>query len=176
MDCSLPGSSIHGLLQARVLEWVAISFSRGASRRKDQTRVFSIAGRSFTLWDTREARKQNTRQSVKNPLSDLCTSYSTPTALLFFPHARHVPSLEYLFLLSIPEHFPQKAYWLTNPPLLSPCQDSPFFFFNWSIIALQCCVSFSHATKQVSYMYTYIPSLWDHPPSYLLPIHLYHQE
>ena len=37
MDCSLPSSSVHGILQARVLEWVAISFSRGSSRPKDQT-------------------------------------------------------------------------------------------------------------------------------------------
>ena len=37
MDCSLPSSSVHGILQARVLEWVAISFSRGYSRPKDQT-------------------------------------------------------------------------------------------------------------------------------------------
>ena len=45
VDCSLPGSSIHGILQARVLEWVAISFSRGSSR----TWVSHIAGRRFTI-------------------------------------------------------------------------------------------------------------------------------
>ena len=39
MDCSLPGSSVHGILQARILEWVAISFSRQSSRLRDQTRV-----------------------------------------------------------------------------------------------------------------------------------------
>ena len=44
MDCSLPGSSIHGTLQARVLEWVAISFSRGSSRSGDRTQVSHIAG------------------------------------------------------------------------------------------------------------------------------------
>ena len=48
MDCSLPGSSVHGILQARILEWVAIPFSRGLSRHKDQTRVSCIAGRFFT--------------------------------------------------------------------------------------------------------------------------------
>ena len=55
MDCRLPGSSIHGILQARVLEWVAISFSRDSSRPRDQTRVSRIAGRRFTIWATREA-------------------------------------------------------------------------------------------------------------------------
>ena len=55
MDCSLPGSSIHGIFQARVLEWVAVSFSRGSSWPRDWTRVSCIAGRRFTLWATREA-------------------------------------------------------------------------------------------------------------------------
>ena len=54
MDCSLPGSSIHGIFQARVLEWVAISFSRGSSWPRDWTQVSRIAGRRFTIWATRE--------------------------------------------------------------------------------------------------------------------------
>ena len=49
MDCSLPGSYIHGILQARILEWVAIFFSRGSSWLRDWTRVFCIAGRFFIL-------------------------------------------------------------------------------------------------------------------------------
>ena len=53
MDCSPPGSSIHGILQARTLEWVAISFSRGSSRPRDQTRVSRIIGRRFTVWATK---------------------------------------------------------------------------------------------------------------------------
>ena len=58
MDCSLPGSSIHGIFQARVLEWVAISFSRGSSRPRDWTQVSRIAGRCFTVWATRKALKK----------------------------------------------------------------------------------------------------------------------
>ena len=50
MDYSLPGSSVHGTLQARILEWVNISFSRGSSWLRDQTQVFCIAGRFFTVW------------------------------------------------------------------------------------------------------------------------------
>ena len=49
VDCSLPGSSIHWSLQARILEWVAISFSRGSSPPRDQTQVSHIAGRRFNL-------------------------------------------------------------------------------------------------------------------------------
>ena len=55
MDCSLPGSSVHGIFQATVLEWVAISFSRGFSWPRDRTWVSHIVGRRFTVWATREA-------------------------------------------------------------------------------------------------------------------------
>ena len=55
MDCSLPGSSVHGIFQARILEWVAISFSRGTSLPRDQTWVSRTIGRRFTVWATREA-------------------------------------------------------------------------------------------------------------------------
>ena len=49
MDCSLPGPSVHGILQARILEWVAMLFSLGSSRPRDQTCVSCMAGRFFTL-------------------------------------------------------------------------------------------------------------------------------
>ena len=55
MGCSLPGSSVHGVLQTRILEWVAISFSRGSSQHRDWTQVSCIAGRFFTDLATREA-------------------------------------------------------------------------------------------------------------------------
>jgi len=48
MDCSPPGSSVHGISQARILEWIAISFSRGSSRPRDQTCISCLAGRFFT--------------------------------------------------------------------------------------------------------------------------------
>ena len=54
MDCSLPGSSVHGIFQAIVLEWVAISFSRGSSQPRDRTRVFHIVDRRFTIWATED--------------------------------------------------------------------------------------------------------------------------
>ena len=48
MDCSLPGSSVHGIFQARTLEWVAISSSRGSSQPRDRTQVSCIADGLFT--------------------------------------------------------------------------------------------------------------------------------
>ena len=50
MDRSPPGSSVHGMLQARTLECVAISSSKGSSQPRDQTQVSSTAGRCFTIW------------------------------------------------------------------------------------------------------------------------------
>ena len=56
MDCSPPSSSIHGILQARILQWVAISFSRGSSQCRDWTWVSQIAERFFIIWVIREAK------------------------------------------------------------------------------------------------------------------------
>ena len=53
-DCSPPGSPVHEIFQARILEWIAISFSRGSSQPRDWTWVFCIAGRLFTGWAMRE--------------------------------------------------------------------------------------------------------------------------
>ena len=55
--CSLPGSSVHGILQARILEWVAMPSSRGSSPPWDQTWVSHVASRFFILWATREAQE-----------------------------------------------------------------------------------------------------------------------
>ena len=55
VNCSLPDSSVHGILQARILEWVAYPFSRGSSQPRNWTGVFCIVGRFFTSWATREA-------------------------------------------------------------------------------------------------------------------------
>ena len=49
MDCNLPGSSVHRILQTRILEWVAISFSRGFSQSRDRTRATRIEGRRLTV-------------------------------------------------------------------------------------------------------------------------------
>ena len=63
MDCSPPGSSVHGILQARILEEVVIPFSRGSSQTRDQTWVSCIAGKFFTVWATREAQNQGSPET-----------------------------------------------------------------------------------------------------------------
>ena len=65
MDCGPPGSSIQGILRARILEWVAISFSRGFSQSRDQTQVSCTADRFLTVWATREAHGIETRTYTK---------------------------------------------------------------------------------------------------------------
>ena len=55
MDCSLPGSPGFGILQVRILEWVAMPSSRGSSQSRNRTQVSCIAGGFFTDWATREA-------------------------------------------------------------------------------------------------------------------------
>ena len=64
MNCSLSGSSVHGILQAGILEWVAIPFSMGSSRPRDWTWVFCIAGRFFTIWATREAQHNDKHDCI----------------------------------------------------------------------------------------------------------------
>ena len=66
MDCSLPGSSVHEISQTRILEWVAISFSRGIFPPRDQTRVSCTAGRFFTTEPTGKPTFHSLSQCIFN--------------------------------------------------------------------------------------------------------------
>ena len=68
MDCSPPGSSVHGILQARILEWVAIPFLRGSSWPRDWTWVSWIAGRFFTFWTTAAAKSLQSCPTLCDPI------------------------------------------------------------------------------------------------------------
>ena len=96
VDCSPPGSSVHGILQARLLEWVAISFSRGSSRPRDRTQVSRIAGRCFNLWATGELRYTNYYTAVlllfsRSGYSSLCDPMDCSTPR--FPVLHHLQEL-----------------------------------------------------------------------------------
>ena len=88
MDYSRLGSSVRGISQARVPEWVAISFSRGSSQPRDRTQVSCIAGRCFTIWATREAIKVKDfiiTEGLGIILSQtLCRSYKNMTLYMMF--------------------------------------------------------------------------------------------
>ena len=65
MDCSLPGFFVHGIFQARILEWVDMPSSRGSFWPRDQTRASCVAGRFFTHWATWEALQDIKFSSVQ---------------------------------------------------------------------------------------------------------------
>ena len=61
MDCSPPGSFVQGILQARILEWVAMPSSRGSPQPRDQTQLSHIVGGFVNIWATREAQDRKRR-------------------------------------------------------------------------------------------------------------------
>ena len=111
MDCSLPGSSIHGIVQARILEWVAIFFSRRSSPPRDPTRVSRIVDRRFTIWATRETTNDFSHtliQSIK-----LCYQGSSCFSLS--------PSLHWLHCYGVPLSpgpYPPRLAILMQPALI----------------------------------------------------------
>ena len=60
--------TVHGILQARILEWVAFPFPRGSSQPRDQTQVSPIAGEFFTSWATREAQEYWSGSPIPSPV------------------------------------------------------------------------------------------------------------
>ena len=69
--CGPPGSSVHGILQARILEWVAILFSRGYSWPRDRIHISCIVGGFFTIWATRGLKLQNSQKKKKKKICPL---------------------------------------------------------------------------------------------------------
>ena len=81
--CSLPGSSVHRILQARVLEWIAISSSRRSSQPRDQTQVSRIVGRRFTIWATRGVLKL-ARVNISSWSEKICCKGSVELPWCFY--------------------------------------------------------------------------------------------
>ena len=93
MDCSLPGSSVHGIFQARILEWVALSFYRRSSRPRDWTRVSRIVGRRFPVWATKEKDCLTSFLFLQWPFLLICCSVAKAHAALCDPMACSTPGL-----------------------------------------------------------------------------------
>ena len=81
MDCSLPGSFVHRIFQARVLEWVAVSFPRGSSPPRDRTRGSHIAGRHFTIWATWETLNNILSNWLYNTYDSITRLTSGPSSM-----------------------------------------------------------------------------------------------
>ena len=87
----LPGSSVHGILQAKVLEWVAVPYYRELSRPKDEIQVSRAAGRFFTIWGTREDLTQWI--NMCNYLKYLCPTPPHPFHTHQPWHSQHPSSI-----------------------------------------------------------------------------------
>ena len=112
MDSSPPGSSVHRILQARILEWIAIPFSRGPSWPRDGTQVSCIAGGFFTGWATREAYFHYVRlSSVAQLFPTLCN----PMDWLQLPCRLSFPA-------RLPCSFPSLSGFLVHHQLLELAQ------------------------------------------------------
>ena len=133
MNCSPPGSSVHGVFQARLLEWVAISSSRGSSRPRDQNCVSCISciGKYLPLaplgksssWDYWTIFKVSNFVSVLTLLISRLGSHA---------HGQNVNNVT----------FQRRKFYILN--------------LYWHIVDLQYCISFRHTVKWFSYTYTYI--------------------
>ena len=135
VDSSPPGSSVHRILQARILEWVAIPFSRGPSWPRDGTQVSCIAGGFFTGWATREAYFHYVQFSL---VAQLFPTFATPWTDRSFPAgfpslpgfpAASLPCLaslsiinswSLLKLISIKSMMPSNHLILCSPLILLP--------------------------------------------------------
>ena len=104
MDSSLPGSAIHGIFQAKILEWAAISFSRGSSQPRDQTWVSCVGDRRFTVWATNPSTTSHfsfSWCSLKYLLLLISPSYSDP--LQFSAPTLSCPQIRTVLPVSVPQ-------------------------------------------------------------------------
>ena len=111
VDCSVLGSSIHGIFQARILEWAATSFCRGSSPSRDGAHISYIAGEFLTTWAMREAQRRCCHCSVTQSCPTLCN----PTASLSFTISQNL-----LKIMSIESVMPSNHLILCHPLLLLP--------------------------------------------------------
>ena len=134
MDCGLPGSSVHGILQATILVWVAIPFSRGSSQPSDQTQVSLIEGGFSTIWATRGAQEYRSGWPIPSP-GDL-------------PHPGIKLGSPALQANSLPAELPGK-------PMYIVMQWKHFNDFKLQICFTQHEISTDHPTRYVFYFLMY---------------------
>ena len=164
MNCSLWGSPVHEIFQARILEWVAISFSRSSSQPRDQTQVSCIAGRFFTDWQAYFLVHRCYRVSV---LSHVPKETSLERSLwgIFYkgtnPIHRAPPSwLKYQrlhLLIPIPLRARISTYEFSGDAsihtiVLMCIYFFPFIFINWRLTTLQYCSGFCHTLTWISHV------------------------
>ena len=107
--------TVHGILQARILEWIAFPFSRGSSQPRDQTQVSRIAGEFFTSWATRETTKCSTNSLHITSQLDAAENFQ----FCFVPQGLHLSTYINIWahdskIVSAMVSFIQKAVWLNG--------------------------------------------------------------
>ena len=141
MDCSPPGSSLHGISQARIQEWVAIFFSRGSSPPRDGTWVSSTAGRFFTNWATSKPglgspRNHRYQFSSVQSLSHVWL-FATPWIAAHQASLSITISQRSLKLTSIESVMPSSHLILCHPLLLPQITPSIRIFSNESTLHMR---------------------------------------
>ena len=127
MDYSLPGFSVHEILQARILEWAAISYSRRSSQPRNQTRVSSIAGRLFINWAMKETALSLIRlfKNQDMPIAERSRNGSQHLESVYI-QGRTEDSL-----ISLHPDFTLLTWWShVSPKNFIMC----FLFFKWQVL------------------------------------------
>ena len=164
MECSLPGSSVHGISQARLLEWVAISSSNGSSRPRDQICISCdscIAGGFFIPWAIKEAPRwhfshQNSISCFKKGQEDpvlssnkiLCTSTDNKEPLQLWTQSSPINFLKTTllnFLFIVVQWL--SHVWFFAIPWDAACQASLSFTVSWSMLQFMSVVSVMSLVK-----------------------------
>ena len=127
-------STVHGILQARILEWVAVSFSRGSSQPRGQTQASCIAGGFFTSWDTREHLRASSVRSVAQSCLTLCNPMDCST--LGLPVHHQLPELTQTHVYHVGDAI-QPSHPLSSPLLLPPNPPSIRVFSNQSTLHMR---------------------------------------
>ena len=133
MDCSPPGPSVHGILQARILEWAAIPFSKGSAQLRDQTSVSCIAGRFINIWANSDVSLQ--RNLERKKLSCFPSRipwgqwWSRKQWFLTWDPGRTPPLFTWLRAISWARGGPEKV-----PTLWPPSTHPPFPVPSWRVI------------------------------------------
>ena len=160
-----PGSSVHGILQAWILECVAISFSRGPLQSRDQTQVFHMAGRFFTIWATRRnttdlgvgilfSRASWVALVVKNPpanAGDTRDAGSIPREIGEIPLEEEMATDSSIFFSSVQS---LSHIWLRNPMDCStpglPVHHTPGVYSNLCPLSRWCHLTISSSVVPFS--------------------------
>ena len=130
MDCSLPGFSVHGILQARIVEWVATSFSRGSSWPRNQTQVSCIAGMFFTNWALREALFFNIRSDQIRSVTQSCLTLCDPLCTPGLPVHYQLPGFTQTHVHRVSDAI-QPSHPLSSPSPLAPNPSQQQSLFQW---------------------------------------------